>query len=204
MLQRMFSLGDSMGSALSDLPQKQGGDIVLIGMMGCGKTTVGRALSIDLERPMLDMDTLIEEQIGKTIPEIFKEEGEAHFRSLETALLRYLVVDSPRKAEGCILSTGGGVPLRDENRELMRRLGFVVWLRVDAEVLYERTSRSNHRPLLSQPGCARTRLVTLCEQRYPIYEQTAHYILDTSQMDIHDVLLDIKEAAQRYFASTDS
>ncbi len=200
----MRSFADMMeyDHSSSDLASKaeSGRDIILIGMMGCGKSTVGRALSIDLERPLLDMDLLIEEQIGKTIPEIFNDEGEAHFRSLETALLRYLDDGCPSSAEGCILSTGGGVILKAENRELMRRLGFIVWLRVDVDNLLERTSRSNHRPLLQGQSCARMRLTELCEMRYPLYEETAHCVIDTSQLDVHEVTSMIKESAKRYFS----
>ncbi len=200
----MFCFSDTLGYSRPDLECGQAhGDIILIGMMGCGKSTVGRTLSIDLERPFLDMDALIEEQIGKSIPDIFREDGEAHFRSLETALLRYLVEGRHSPAEGCVLSTGGGVPLRPENRELMRQLGFIIWLRVDVDVLYERTMRSNHRPLLAQAESLHERLTSLCETRYPIYEQTAHYIIDSSRKDICDVADEIKLAAQRYIMPTE-
>ncbi len=198
----MFSFRDTECQSHADLqPRQARGDIILIGMMGCGKTTIGRNLSIDLERPLLDMDSLIEEQIGKSIPDIFREEGEAHFRSLETALLRYLVEGKHSPAEGCVLSTGGGVPLRLENRELMCQLGFIVWLRVELDVLCERTMRSNHRPLLEQADCLQERLASLCEARYPIYEQTAHYIIDSTRKDVGEVTDEIKLAAQRYFDS---
>ncbi len=171
-------------------------------MMGCGKSTVGRMLSIDLDRPLLDMDALIEEQIGKSISDIFRDEGEAHFRSLETALLRFLVEGTPSPAEGCVLSTGGGVPVKAENRELLRQLGFVIWLRVDVDTLYERTCRTNHRPLLNQQGNARQRLKDLCAARYPIYEETAHYIIDTSKVDVNEVTDLIKAAAEKYFSQS--
>ncbi len=187
-------------SPAHDFTRARGKDIILIGMMGCGKSTVGRMLSIDLERPLLDMDALIEDQIGKSISDIFRDEGEGHFRSLETALLRFLADGPPSPAEGCILSTGGGVPIKPENRDLLRKLGFVVWLRVDVDTLYERTCRASHRPLLNHGGSARQRLKELCELRYPIYEETAHYIIDTSEVDVNVVTDWIKSAAEKYFS----
>ncbi len=174
-------------------------DIILIGMMGCGKTTIGRALGVELHRPLLDMDAVIEEQLGKSISDIFKEEGEAHFRSLETTFLRYLCDERPCSAERCILSTGGGVAMRQENRELLRRLGFVVWLRVDIPILIQRTARCTHRPLLMGGIPLKDRIRELCLQRYPVYAKTAHYTLDTSHMSVHQALDHIKEAASLYF-----
>lgn len=148
----------------------------------------------------LDMDVLIEEQIGKSISDIFKEDGEAHFRSLETALLRYMLEESPAPTHGCIISTGGGVILREENRELLRRLGFVIWLDVEVPILFERTSRTNHRPLLQQ-GDAQETLRKLLEIRAPFYAESSHLRLDTSYMEIPDAVRFVKDAAEEFFNS---
>lgn len=172
--------------------------VIFVGLMGCGKTTIGRELARLTGMSFLDMDVLIEEQIGKSISDIFKDEGEAHFRSLETALLRYLLEESPAPTAGCIISTGGGVIMREENRELLRRLGFVIWLDVDVPTLYERTSRTNHRPLLQQ-GDAQEALRKLLESRAPFYAESAHLRLDTSSMEIPDAVRFVKEAADDYF-----
>ncbi len=170
--------------------------IVLIGLMGCGKTTVGRELSKLFGRPFLDMDAVIEEQIGKSIPEIFRDEGEGHFRALETALLRYLTSDEGR-GTAPIISTGGGVVLREENRRLLRELGFCVWLDVEVPTLIARTSRSNNRPLLAHAD-RRATLERLSLQRGPLYAATAHLRLDSSRMDIHTVVRHIVSAAREY------
>ncbi len=172
--------------------------IILIGLMGCGKTTVGRELSKLLGMPFLDMDALIEEQIGKPVSAIFRDEGEGHFRALETALLRYLTSDAARNTSVPIISTGGGVVLREENRAILRRLGFCVWLKVEVPVLLARTARSTNRPLL-QHANRRAVLEALSEQRRPLYAATAHLQLDTSQMDISGVVQHIAEAARVFF-----
>ncbi len=173
--------------------------IILIGLMGCGKTTVGRELSKMLGMPLLDMDAVIEEQIGKPIPAIFQEEGEAHFRALETALLRYLLQEEGNSSSGVpIISTGGGVVLREENRAILRRLGFCVWLNVEVPTLIARTARSNNRPLLANTN-RRATLERLSEQRNPLYAQTAHLELDSTKMDIGTVVRCISAAAQDFY-----
>ncbi len=172
--------------------------IVLIGLMGCGKTTVGRELSKLLGMPFLDMDTIIEEQIGKPIPAIFHDEGEPHFRALETALLRYLLNEEEYHGAGApIISTGGGVVLREENRAILRALGFCVWLNVEVPTLIARTARSNNRPLLANAN-RRAILEKLSAERGPFYEETAHLRLDSTKMDINTVVNHIAAAVRDF------
>ena len=168
--------------------------------MGCGKTTVGRELSKVSGRSFLDMDAIIEEQIGKPISEIFAEEGEAHFRSLETALLRYLLEECPTSAESCVISTGGGVVMREENRKLLRTLGMVVWLDVDVETLDLRTRRSGNRPLLLTES-PRDVLQKLYDLRCPMYYKTSDVVIRSAEMDVTDVLLICRRAAATYFGN---
>ncbi len=176
-----------------------GRSIILIGLMGCGKTTVGRELSKMLGMPFLDMDAVIEEQIGKSIPAIFHDEGETRFRALETALLRYLLNDESRGGAGApIISTGGGVVLREENRAILRRLGFCVWLNVEVPTLIARTARSNNRPLLASVN-RREILEQLSALRSPLYAQTAHLQLDSTRMDINGVVRHIAAASREFF-----
>ncbi len=172
--------------------------IILIGLMGCGKTTVGRELSKLLGMPFLDMDAVIEEQIGKSIPAIFQDEGEAHFRALETALLRYLLQEEGRTSSPPIISTGGGVVLREENRSILRQLGFCVWLNVEVPTLIARTARSNNRPLLANTN-RRVTLERLSAQRSPLYAQASHLQLDSTKMDIYAVVRHIEDAAKAFF-----
>ena len=109
-------------AAKSSSPLK---NIVLIGFMGSGKSSIARELSHALGYPMVDTDALIVEQAGKPIRKIFEDEGEDAFRDLESTILRNLEGSQPTRR---IIATGGGVILRPENREILRRLGFVVWL----------------------------------------------------------------------------
>lgn len=177
-----------------------GRPIILVGLMGCGKTTVARELSRQTGMPLLDMDAVIEEQIGKTIPEIFEEYGEGHFRALETALLRYLAKQSYTDRKPPIISTGGGVVMREENRELLRHLGFVVWLNVDLPLLLARTARGNNRPLLqtADPGA---KMRQLLELRASAYAATAHISLNCSHSNVFATARRVCKAANRYFAA---
>lgn len=172
-----------------------GHHIILVGLMGCGKTTIGKALSKRTGMPLLDMDSVIEEQVGKPIPEIFAESGENYFRALETALLRYLL---DAKRVPTIISTGGGVVLRPENRALLRQLGFCVWLRASVKVLAVRTSYSNSRPLLRE-GNALEKLQKLHTERRPLYRKTAHCVLESSRLDVPTVVTSICRQADKYF-----
>lgn len=173
--------------------------IVLVGLMGSGKTTVGRELGRIMKCSILDMDALIEEQIGKSIPDIFREDGEAHFRSLETAFLRYLIDDCPEAYGGCVISTGGGVIGSEENRMLLRQLGFVVWLDVDINTLVKRTARSNNRPLLNDASPRET-LRKLLSLRAPLYNKVSHYRINTDRLEVAEVVGHVREAAALYFA----
>lgn len=170
-------------------------NIVLIGFMGSGKTTVGRELQHRLGYPLVDMDLVIEQRAGKTITEIFADPGEAAFRDMETSLLGELGhPESPRR----IISTGGGVVGRQENRELLKNLGYVVWLHAPAAVILERTGKSRTRPLLQTEDPA-TRIQTLMEERRPLYEETAHLKLDTTGLCSDEVATGILECARYFF-----
>lgn len=153
-------------------------NIILIGYMGCGKTTVGKSLAKLESAIFLDTDERIEEKQGRTISEIFATDSESAFRDMETAYLKDLI---RLKREGMIISTGGGMPMRLENRELLRKLGFVVYLKAEPETVYERVKDDTKRPLL-QCEDPLSRIRDMMEQRKEAYESTAHYIL---QVDRH-------------------
>lgn len=170
-------------------------NIVLIGFMGSGKSTVGRELHQRLGYPLTDMDQLIEQTMGKKITEIFKEEGEQAFRDFETLQLEEI---AKRTDTRHIISTGGGIVIRPQNRSLLRKLGYVVWLHAPEEVVYERTSRNRDRPLLNQPD-ARERISSLMAERKPWYEETAHLKIDTAELDSHEIATGILESARYFF-----
>ena len=155
-------------------------NIVLIGFMGSGKTTLGLKLSYLLRMPVEDTDKLIERQEGRSITQIFADDGESYFRELETELLRKC---GEQKYER-ILSVGGGTPVNPVNRPLLHQCGTVVYLRVSPEVVYERLKNDTTRPLL-QCEDPLTRIRELLEIRDKIYAECADIILDvdTSHSD---------------------
>lgn len=150
-------------------------NVFLIGLMGAGKTTVGRHLARLLGFEFVDADHEIETHTGATIPLIFEIEGEEGFRKREAAAIAELV-----KREHMVLATGGGAILLPENRAALRTHGTVVYLRAELETLLSRTSRSNHRPLLNS-GDPRTRLEELLRNREPLYRDTADLIVETGR-----------------------
>ena len=147
-------------------------NIVLVGFMGTGKTTVGKLIAEETGMPLLDMDSMIVEREGKTINEIFAEEGEPHFRSLERALAQEL-----SQTEGNIISTGGGIVLNPDNITDFEKSGLVVCLLADAESVLDRVRHDSSRPLLA--GDKEAKIVELLESRKPLYESITHKV-DTS------------------------
>lgn len=182
--------------AKNEQPDKPMRNIVLIGFMGCGKSTIGRMLHNKLGFKHLDTDQMIEEKEGRPISDIFSNEGEDHFRDLETGLLRDMVNSSMASS---IISTGGGMIIREENQQLLRELGFVVWLSCTPETIYKRTSRSGHRPLLQgeDPMAAINQLLSL---RTPMYQTTAHIEIKTSELDFDEIACGIRESACYHFS----
>ncbi len=164
--------------------------LVLVGMMGAGKTTVGRRVATLLGRPLLDSDQMIEARTGRTVREIFEAEGEPAFRALETAAL----VDALAEPEPLVIAAAGGVLLREENRDALRRsFAKVVWLRADPAVLADRATRGQHRPLLDgDPVAAMQRLLP---EREPLYRAAADLVVDTDRLDPDTVATRIVEQA---------
>lgn len=156
---------------------------VLIGFMGSGKTSVGVRLSYLLKRAFADTDKMIEEREGKSISEIFATEGEAAFRDKETQLLSELT----KSFRGKVLSVGGGTPLREENRKLLKQLGTVIYLRIRPETVYKRLQGDTTRPLL-QCDNPLERIATLLEQRKEIYEDAADIVVDVDGLDMEEVI----------------
>lgn len=172
-------------------------NIVLIGFMGSGKSTVGRELHHRLGYALADMDHMIEQSTGKKISEVFKEEGESAFRDFETLQLIEISKDIEKRY---IVSTGGGIVIREKNRSLLRQLGYVVWLDAPEEVIFERTSRNRDRPLLNGQD-AKVKISKLLAEREPWYRETAHLKIDTEGLDSTEIATGILESA-RYFFTT--
>lgn len=157
-------------------------NLVLIGFMGSGKTSVGVKLSYRLRMPVEDTDKLIERREGCSVSDIFQNRGEEYFRRLETELLRELTESRAVK----IYSVGGGTPVRPENRELLKRLGMVIYLRVRPETVYERLKGDTTRPLL-QCDAPLKKIRRLMEDRKEAYEEAADMILDVDAMTLEQI-----------------
>lgn len=171
-------------------------NIVLIGFMGSGKSTVGRELHQRLGYPWVDTDHLIEQRERKSIAAIFAESGEEAFRDLETRVLEELNEPQvPRR----IISTGGGVIGRAQNRALLRGLGYVVWLHAPTSVIVERTSKNRDRPLLHTEDPV-ARIEALLAVRQPLYAETAHLKVDTAGLDCGELATGILESARYFFS----
>lgn len=158
-------------------------NIVLIGMMGTGKSTVGSLLASELGYQLADLDRLIVEEAGCSIPELFEEKGEAYFRDLETAVLRKVLQESK-----LVLATGGGAVLREENCSLMKDKGWVVALSATVDEIISRVGEDPNRPLLA--GGARERVAVLLEERKHAYG-FAHATIATSGKSAEEVSSEI-------------
>lgn len=167
-------------------------NIILIGFMGSGKTTIGLKLSYRLCTPVEDTDKLIERREGKTINQIFAEKGEAYFRKLETALLEEI----QDRHYVRILSVGGGTPVNPVNRQLLKNCGTVIYLRAKPETIYERVKGDTARPLLrcEDPFA---RICELMAERGKAYEECADVIIDTDDISPEEVLERVVEATSR-------
>jgi shikimate kinase len=157
--------------------------VVLVGLMGAGKTSVGKRLAEALGARFRDSDDEIAEAAGMDIPSIFAALGEPAFRQGERKVIARMLTESPH-----VLATGGGAFMDAETRSEIRRSGVSVWLRADLDTLVERTARKNDRPLL-RDGDPRATLARLMEQRYPVYAE-ADVVVD-SQGDVpHERVVD--------------
>jgi shikimate kinase len=159
---------------------KEDANIFLVGLMGSGKTTIGRQLAKRLKRPFLDSDHEIEARTGVRIPVIFEIEGEAGFRRREAQT----IADLTRQETPVVLATGGGVVLEMENRRLLRENGWVVYLDVSPALLWERTRHDSNRPLLRVEDPL-ARLEALHAARDPLYRESAHFVAEGGNLPPH-------------------
>jgi len=162
-----------------------GKSIVLIGMMGAGKSAVGRCLQRRTKLALLDTDKIVASKFGISIPEVFSKYGEQAFRDVETQALRELA-----PAKQTIIVTGGGIALREENMNFIKRLGIVVWLDGNEETLFERASRSGNRPLLDREN-PREAFARMLQARLPLYAKVANIRVDTSVLTEEEVVVAI-------------
>ena len=164
---------------------KLGGNLILVGMMGAGKTTVGRVLARRLKRTFHDSDEEIERRCGVRIPVIFEIEGEAGFRARETQAIAQLCA-----LDNVVLATGGGAVLVEENRRRLAASGTVVYLHARPGHLWQRVRHDRNRPLLATPD-PQGRLEELYAVRDPLYREIADIVLDTGRQSVQTLAKDL-------------
>ena len=165
----------------------QSGNLILVGMMGSGKTTMGRLLARHLGKVFVDSDEEIIKRTGVTIPHIFDVEGEPGFRLREITALRNLV-----ERDNMVLATGGGAVLDEQNRTMLQQNGIVIYLKASVHDLWQRTRHDRNRPLL-QTGNPHARLTELFQQRDPLYRQVSDIIAQSGKQSAQALMLQLAE-----------
>lgn len=168
-------------------------DMIMIGFMGAGKTTVGQALAKICGMTFEDTDQLIEKKAGMAISEIFSVQGEDAFRKMETDLLKELIAKKETlvKADaGTVYSVGGGLPMREENRGLLKQLGKVVYLTITPDTVLDRLKGDTTRPLLAGDN-VRERVETLMTLRDPFYKEASHLCVAVDGKEVSRIVEEI-------------
>lgn len=170
------------------------GNIFLVGMMGAGKTTVGRALAHKMQMRFLDTDKALVERTGVPVATVFEIEGEEGFRRRESSVLAEIAA-----GDDCIIATGGGAVLAEENRRVMRENGTVIYLRARVADLWERTRHDTTRPLLATPD-PRAMLARLLEERDALYREAAHVVVETGAQSASALAMRVMAALREHAA----
>ena len=166
------------------VPEDMDKNIVLIGLMGSGKSMIARELGKRLKVPVVATDDLVEAREGEAIHEIFKSKGEAYFRNLESEIIKEVSL-----RRGIVIDCGGGAVLRKENLQHLKGNGIVFYLQATPQVIYQRIKNEEHRPLLKAPDPL-GRIKELHQQRLPLYNQ-AHYTIDANDASIEGPVVEI-------------
>ena len=176
-------------------PSSTSHNVILIGFMGTGKTSIGRRVAQSLGFEFVDTDVLIVESEGKPIKDIFSDEGEDYFRDLETQMIQ----DCGDRWNQ-VLATGGGIVLREENQQLLADCGYVIWLKASAEAILERVSRNRERPLMQTTDPLQT-IKDLLQEREKLYASTADFTIDTNGLTLDETAFGVCESARVIFGS---
>ena len=167
-------------------------NIIFVGPMGAGKTTIGRLTAKSLGRPFYDSDKEIEKRTGVSIPVIFEHEKEEGFRNRESAMLEELCAKN-----NIVLATGGGAILREQNRHTLKKNGHVIYLCAPLDQLVARTAKDKNRPLL-QTGNPEKTIESLLAVRDPLYREVAHTVLKTGNLTVRQVVSDIQKLISKH------
>jgi shikimate kinase len=168
------------------------GNLILVGMMGSGKTTMGRALAKHLGKVFVDSDEEIIKRTGVTIPHIFDIEGETGFRQREATAIRDFV-----RRENMVLATGGGAVLEEQNRAVLRQNGIVIYLKASVHDLWHRTRHDRNRPLL-QTDNPHAKLTELFQLRDPLYLQIADIVVQSGRQNSHVLMLHLADEIEAF------
>ena len=170
----------------------QSGNLILVGMMGSGKTTMGRALAKHLGKAFVDSDEEIIKRTGVTIPHIFDIEGETGFRQREASAIRDFV-----SHDNMVLATGGGAVLDEQNRAVLRQNGIVIYLKANVHDLWHRTRHDRNRPLL-QTDNPHARLTELFQLRDPLYRQMSDIVVQSGRQNAHALMLHLVDEIEAF------
>jgi shikimate kinase len=170
----------------------QSGNLILVGMMGSGKTTMGRSLAKHLGKTFVDSDEEIIKRTGVTVPHIFDIEGESGFRLRETAAIRDLA-----GRDNMVLATGGGAVLEEQNRAMLHQNGIVIYLMASVHDLWQRTRHDRNRPLL-QTKDPYARLNELLQQRDPLYQQVSDIVVHSGKQSAHSLMLQLVDEIEAF------
>ena len=190
-----MNCNDTQTPAAAPAPTKPAGSLFLVGLMGAGKTTIGRLLSRHRDMEFVDSDYEIVARCGVSIPTIFEIEGEAGFRKRESAM-----IDELTQRGGIVLATGGGAVLDPVNREHLKARGIVIYLRCSPQELYLRTRHDRNRPLL-QTEDPLARLEALYAQRHPLYMEVADVVIDSGKQSTHCLMRKLETELDRVLAA---
>lgn len=168
------------------------GNLILVGMMGSGKTTMGRLLARSLGKAFVDSDEEIQKRTGVTIPHIFDIEGEPGFRQRETTAIHDLV-----GRDNIVLATGGGAVLAEQNRECLQQNGIVIYLKANVHDLWQRTRHDRNRPLL-QTADPHSKLTELFQQRDPLYQQMSDIVVQSGKQSVHSLMLNLIDEIEKF------
>jgi shikimate kinase len=170
----------------------QSGNLILVGMMGSGKTTMGRALARNLGKAFVDSDEEIIKRTGVTVPHIFDIEGESGFRARETAIIKDLV-----GRDNMVMATGGGAVLDEQNRALLHQNGIVIYLKASVQDLWYRTRHDRNRPLL-QTDNPHAKLTELFQLRDPLYRQISDIVVQSGRQNVHALMLRLADEIKAF------
>lgn len=177
---------------LNDLKDFKNSNLIfLVGLMGCGKTTIGQLLAEKLHYEFVDTDDLIVQNYQQDINTIFHEKGEKFFRNLETTTLQNVINNIKNNGKKYVISTGGGIVLKDENRQLLKQFGYNIYLQTDTNILVQRLMTDTQRPLLKNKENLAENLQNLYNQRNKFYLEVANLVIQTNNKNIDEIILNI-------------